>query len=204
MIWLYRGDLAGARLHGGHAGRHLYNLRRPITSIGVRPGHEPQRMAVKPHEYFSQVTAENARTAVERPGDLRLAINAIMTLDGFFGSLHAELYEVGLVQERADDQWKEKLARGNKYYRLLRDSAYALTHGRLDDRKPRLVRRPDQIMTMPAGFDAATFDRSAFDTETVWIETDDNDYRAAEMIKEVLQFARERLEALTAAYSQRS
>jgi hypothetical protein len=72
------------------------------------------------------------------------------------------------------------------------------------DRKPRLVRRPDQIMTMPAGFDAATFDRSAFDTETVWIETDDNDYRAAEMIKEVLQFARERLDALTAAYSQRS
>jgi hypothetical protein len=86
MIWLYRGDLAGARLHGGHAGRHLYNLRRPITSIGLRPGHEPQRMAVKPHEYFSQVAAENARTAVERPGDLRLAINAIMTLDGFFGS----------------------------------------------------------------------------------------------------------------------
>jgi hypothetical protein len=107
MIWLYRGDLAGARLHGGHAGRHLYNLRRPITSIGLRPGHEPQRMAVKPHEYFSQVAAENARTAVERPGDLRLAINAIMTLDGFFGSLHAELYEVGLVQERADDQWKD-------------------------------------------------------------------------------------------------
>jgi hypothetical protein len=59
-------------------------------------------------------------------------------------------------------------------------------------------------MTMPAGFDAATFDRSACDTETVWIETDDNDYRAAEMIKEVLQFARERLDALTAAYSQRS
>src|SRR4029453_12390266 len=108
MVCLCRGDLAGARLHGGHAGRHLYNLRRPITSIGLRPGHEPQRMAGKAPEYFRQVPAENARTAVERPGNLRLAINAIMTLDGFCGSLHAELYEVGLFQERADTQWKEK------------------------------------------------------------------------------------------------
>jgi hypothetical protein len=114
-------------------------------------------MAVKPHEYFSQVAAENARTAVERPGDLRLAINAIMTLDGFFGTLHAEL---GLVQERADDQWKEKLARGNKYYRLLRDSAYALKHGRLD-RKSRYQSRPASSLfdrdDEPAGVTGATF-----------------------------------------------
>jgi hypothetical protein len=39
---------------------------------------------VKPHEYFSQVAAENARTAVERPGDLRLAISARPAADIFF------------------------------------------------------------------------------------------------------------------------
>jgi hypothetical protein len=148
-------------------------------------------------EYFDQIAAENARIAIEHPGDLRLAINAIMTLDGFFGTLHAELHKIGLVQERIDDQWKERLAHENQSYRLLRDAAYALKHGRLDDRKPRLVRRPDQIMTMPASFDASDFDPSAFDAETVWIETDETDYRADEMIKEVLEFARERLDELT-------
>jgi hypothetical protein len=87
-----------------------------------------------------------------------------MTLDGFFGMLHAALYQTGTILERSDDQWKEKLAQQSERYRLLRDSAYMLKHGRLDDRKPRLVRRSDQILTMPASFDAAVFDRAAFDT----------------------------------------
>jgi hypothetical protein len=55
---------------------------------------------MKSHEFFNQVAAENARAAIERPGDLRLTINAIMTLDGFFGTLHAELYEAGLTSYR--------------------------------------------------------------------------------------------------------
>jgi hypothetical protein len=45
---------------------------------------------------------------------------------------------------------------------------------------------------MPAGFDAAAWNRSAFDTETVWIETELTDYRADVMIQHVLQFARDR------------
>jgi hypothetical protein len=71
-----------------------------------------------------------------------------------------------------------------------------LKHRRLEGRKPRLVRYPEQILSMPASFDAAVFDRSAFDTETVWIESEDNDYRADEMIKQVLQFALDRLAAV--------
>jgi hypothetical protein len=148
---------------------------------------------VTPREYLDQVAEQNALSAMKCPGDVRLAINAIMTLYGFFGMLHAALHRTGTILERSDDQWKEKLAQQNEHYRLLRDSAYMLKHGRLDDRKPRLVRRPDQILTMPASFDAAVFDRSAFDTETVWIETEGNDYRADEIIKEVLQFARDQL-----------
>jgi len=41
---------------------------------------------------------------MECPGDVRLAINAIMTLDGFFGMLHAALYQTGTILERSDDQ----------------------------------------------------------------------------------------------------
>jgi hypothetical protein len=103
-----------------------------------------------------------------------------MALDAFFGMLHAELHRTGAIPERSDDQWKEKLAGENEHYRLLRDAAYMLKHGSLDDRKPRLVRRPEQILTMPTSFDAATFDRSAFDTETVWIETETTDHRAGQ------------------------
>jgi hypothetical protein len=44
---------------------------------------------------------------------------------------------------------------------------------------------------MPATFDAATFDRGGFDTATVWIEGNDIDYRANEIILSVVKLARE-------------
>jgi len=50
---------------------------------------------------------------------------------------------------------------------------------------------------MPASFDAATFDKDTFDTETVWIEASDTDYRAHEVIAEVLDLARRSLRKLT-------
>jgi hypothetical protein len=112
-----------------------------------------------------------------------------MTLDAFFGVLHATLRDSEKLEERSDDRWKEELARQNPDYRLLRDCAYALKHGRLDDRKARLVRHPAQIEPFPASFDASTFDQSAFDTETVWIDTSENDFRADEVIQKVASFA---------------
>src|SRR5258708_16028620 len=149
---------------------------------------------MNPREFFDQIAAENARMAVARPGDVRLAVNAIMTLDGFFGVLHAALRDAGSVQEESDDSWKETLARKNDSYRLLRDSAYALKHGNLAHKKPRLVRRPDQIFQMPGAFDPAVFDSRTFSTGTVWIETEATDYRANEMIENVLDFSRAHLE----------
>jgi len=113
-------------------------------------------------EYFDQIAGENAKQAIARFGDLRLAINAIMTLDGFFGTLHAKLHNTGTVKESSDDRWKETLAKGNKSFQVLRDMAYALKHGSLTHTKPRLVRRSDQIQRYPASFDSALFDRSAF------------------------------------------
>ena len=149
-------------------------------------------------EYLEHVAGRNATEARAHAGDLRMTINAIMTLDGFFGSLHAEFHRQAVISEPSDDKWKDELARDNKSYRLLRDCAYALKHGQLDpQRKSRLVLRPDQIMTMPTSFDTATFDRSAFDTETVWIEANDTDYRAAEVIGIVLDLARRSLSELT-------
>jgi hypothetical protein len=143
-------------------------------------------------EYLEEVAAENARQSIANPSDRRLAVNAIMTLDGFFGSLHADLRSNGLVEDERDDTWKESIAIANKMYRVLRDSAYALKHGQLTGSKPRLVRRHNQILTMPAAFDAG-FYPGAFHTEVVWIEAEDTDYRADEVIARVLEIAREEL-----------
>jgi hypothetical protein len=144
-----------------------------------------------PQEHLDQVAGPNALDAIKSPGNVRFAINAIMTLDGFFGMLHAALFARGRIQERSDDQWKEVLAKDNDHYRRLRDAAYMLKHGLLSHPKPRLIRKPEQILAMPGSFDAATVDRAGFDTETVWLACEDTDYRADEMIKNVLQLARD-------------
>jgi hypothetical protein len=149
-------------------------------------------------EYF-EVAHENAKQAIAKPSDLRLAINAILTLDGFFGTLHAELFERGIVQEPRDDRWKETIAEASKSYRVLRDAAYALKHGVLTHSKPRLVRRSEHIHTLPTSFDSATFDRDTFDTEQVWIEGCDTDYRADEVITIVVELAKERCGPIVAA-----
>jgi hypothetical protein len=146
-----------------------------------------------PRQFFDEVAQRNARLAIESQGDLRLAINAIMTLDALFGILHAALYETRIVSEPRDDQWKDKLADQNADHRLLRDAAYALKHGKLDGRKQRIFRRPSQLFTMPGAFDPAVFDPAVFDTGTVWLETDSTDYRADEVIERVAELAHSQL-----------
>jgi hypothetical protein len=147
-------------------------------------------------KYFEQVAGENAQQAIGRPGDLTLAINAIMTLDGFFGSVHARLFEAGVVNEKSDDCWKETLAEASKSYRVLRDAAYALKHGNLTHPKPRLVRKSEHIQTLPGAFDGSAFQQNAFQTERVWIEGMDTDYRADEVIGDVVCVAGEWLTKL--------
>jgi ParB-like nuclease domain len=87
--------------------------------------------------HFDHVAGENAKQAIAQPGDLRLATNAIMTLDGFFGTLHTKLHRTGIVKQASDDACKEMVARYNTSYRVLRDMAYALEHGTLTRKKPR-------------------------------------------------------------------
>jgi hypothetical protein len=145
---------------------------------------------VTPREFFDQVAEPNAGLAIANPGDLRRAINAIVTLDALFGILHAALHDGGIVSEPRDDKFKDELANQCADYRLLRDTAYALKHGKLDGRKQRIVRRPDQLFTMPGAFDPEVFDAAVFDCGEVWIETEITDHRADEVIKAVGDLAR--------------
>jgi len=131
-------------------------------------------------DYFNEVAAENASLATSYPGDLRLAINAIMTLDGFFGSLHAELLQAGKITEpERDDDWKEIVAQQDNMYRL-RDTSCELRHGNLTGKKPRLVRRSDH----------------ASHADVVLINASDTDYQAVEVINAVALIARKMLENL--------
>ncbi len=149
-------------------------------------------------EYFEEVSVANATAALNEPGDRRLAINAIMTLDGFLGSLHSELFKARVVTENSDEAWKQTLAKGCRHYQLLRDTAYALKHGNLTRPKPRLVRDPDKVVAMHGAFDRRTFHHAAFDTGRVWIAATDNDYRADEVIESVVGLARDWLDKVPA------
>lgn len=143
-----------------------------------------------PREFLNTVTIVNARLALDHPEDIRHAVNAITSLDAFFGILHAALREQNRPIDPNDSAWKETLAAKNESFRLLRDIAYALKHGKLDGRMPRLVRKPDQVFSMPGAFEPAAFSK-AFDTGQVWISTDANDFRADEVIGAVVDFAEE-------------
>jgi hypothetical protein len=148
-------------------------------------------LKVTPRQFFDEVAEPNARSAIAARGNLRQAINAVMTLDALFGILHAALHHAGIVAVRRDDDWKEELAAQSDDYRLLRDLAYTLKHGQLNlGNKPRIVRRPDQLFTMPGAFQPDAFDPAAFDTGEVWIDTEATDHRANEVIGRVAEFAR--------------
>lgn len=96
-----------------------------------------------PREFLETVASVNACLALDHPGDMRHAVNAVTSLDAFFGILHAALREQKRPVGPNDSVWKEALAAKSESYRILRDLAYALKHGKLDGRMPRLVRTPN-------------------------------------------------------------
>lgn len=149
-----------------------------------------------PQEFFDTVMAVNAKAAIEVPGDMRLAINAILTVDAFFGVLHARLLTLGTVDHKKDNDWKEELATGSDPYRILRDAAYALKHGTLTGKKPHLVKRPDQLRKTQGAFQSNFFQANTVQVDMIWIETKTKNYRAYELIQDVLALAAEQLKQL--------
>ena len=80
-----------------------------------------------PRDFFEQVVAKNAWRVSQSPGDIRLCVNAIMSIDVFFGILHAHLFVTGATPILLESVWKEEaVARQSDEYRLLRDYFYAL------------------------------------------------------------------------------
>ncbi len=145
-----------------------------------------------PEDFLNDVAVPNVHELGNNIGDLRMAVNAISTLDALVGVIHAERHRQGL--ESSDDSaFREKLAANHPEYALLRDISFALKHGELRS-KARLVQRADQITSYGGAFDEAVFDRSVFDTETViWVEANDpaNSRRVDEIARSVLDVLRQ-------------
>jgi hypothetical protein len=111
---------------------------------------------------------------------------SMLALDAFVGILWLR----NRARSDTDGQLRDALANESESYRLVRDAAFALKHGELLGKKPRLVSRADQVMAYAGAYDTAVYDRSAYDTVSViWLETGDDSARPADQIAgEVLVF----------------
>ncbi|MBR0733488.1 hypothetical protein JQ595_32555 [Bradyrhizobium japonicum] len=135
-----------------------------------------------PADIFNNVAAPNVAAQGGDVGDIRLAVNAILSLDALMGVIHADRYRRGL--ETGDDiVFRNKLAAQHFEIRLVRDAAFALKHGELRP-AARLVQRAEQIKPVGA-FDSAVFDPAVFDTKKrVWIEANDAQHtRLADVVR---------------------
>jgi hypothetical protein len=127
-----------------------------------------------PSHYLDHVVTPNAVHLGENRGDMRYAVNALLTLDAFAGVLFAHLVKLDRAPSKDDGEFRDVLSGECPEFRVVRDAAFALKHGELTGKKPRLVERADKVISYSGAFDEAVFDRSAFDTGSViWIETTD-------------------------------
>jgi hypothetical protein len=125
-----------------------------------------------PTEFLNGIVTPNVDALGDNVGDLRLAVNTILTLDALAGIIHAHLHRQGLEQSK-DAAFRDRIASQHLEYRILRDAAFALKHGELNG-NTRLVKRAGQVVSYGGAWDEAVWDRSAWDTEAViWIEATD-------------------------------
>ncbi len=105
-----------------------------------------------PRLFFESVVKPNAAELSKRNNDMRLAVNAMLTLDAFFGILYAQLrarnQPMGFAK---DDQYRDHLASSSRDYE---SSAmhFSIKHGELTGKKARLVQNVSQIQSPLAAF----------------------------------------------------
>ena len=92
----------------------------------------------------------------------------------FTGILFAHLANLNHPPSKDDIEFRDLLCHQCSEFRIVRDAAFALKHGELTAKKPRLVQRADQVVSYSGAFDEAVFDRSVFDAgPVIWIENTD-------------------------------
>ncbi len=146
-----------------------------------------------PDAYFSTVVEPNVQAFdVAHEDDLRLAINAVLTLDAFFGVLNAHLHA-----NRDDSEFKKEVAAARPEYGRLRDVADAVKHGRLRHRADRSILGPGCISVHALGAGTLTCE-DPIEHNALLAQTNDGSERIRWLVQVVYCEARRRLDALTA------
>src|SRR3954463_3459223 len=125
-----------------------------------------------PSDALKDIVGPNIAALCADVGDLRLAVNAILSLDAMVGIIHADLKRRG-KESGGDAAFRDRLARQHLEYSILRDAAFALKHGELEHKKVRLVQRADQVKSYSAAWGEAVWGRSTYGTAVIWIEAND-------------------------------
>lgn len=102
--------------------------------------------------------------ALDDPDDMQAIVNAILTIDGLAGMLHAHGKAAGtpgIVEHAGDEAYREALAHISRSYRVLRDAAASLKHGELTHPRrnalARLLRSPEAFGSKPNTFGTFQF-----------------------------------------------
>jgi hypothetical protein len=105
-----------------------------------------------PREFLSEVVQPNMEDALQNPGDLRLACNAILCMDALMGITFWYLHALGDPRAtkyrgpKPDSAFKGDLVASSNCseLRALRDTSYSLKHGRLT-RPNRIINSASQV-----------------------------------------------------------
>ncbi|MBV9858577.1 MAG: hypothetical protein JO038_00510 [Alphaproteobacteria bacterium] len=101
-----------------------------------------------PVDFLEKVVRPNAADARRDPNSLRMASNALLSLDALAGMVFWYLHDRGdanVTRYNDDSAFKAELAKYSMDFRIIRDAAFALKHGRLTRQLPRPVESPDQF-----------------------------------------------------------
>ncbi|TXN72827.1 hypothetical protein [Methylobacterium sp. WL6] len=105
----------------------------------------------KPLLFFETVVIPNIHAVEAAPDDMRLVVNAILTLDALVGILLEHLRAAGhpeVADLKGDEGFRDRLAGRCPGYAAIRDASAALKHGALTyGKKARVIRMPDQIQS---------------------------------------------------------
>jgi hypothetical protein len=111
-----------------------------------------------PKEFVRVIVGPNLEKFYADEGDLRLAVNSILTLDALVGVLHQENCRKSgagpndKVRDQ-DEEFREKHAGKSDAYRIVRDTAAAVKHGILTrpTPEPRMVLRVRDLADFGVG-----------------------------------------------------
>ncbi|MDB5610499.1 MAG: hypothetical protein JWP25_7399 [Bradyrhizobium sp.] len=106
-----------------------------------------------PHEFLNEVVEPNATDALQNPDSHRAVANAFLTMDALMGITFFYLVDRNdprvAKHKGKDSAWKDEYAANSMYAEIFRDAAFALKHGRLTGKTPRVVSDHKQIINEP-------------------------------------------------------